>query len=435
MLTNNVNQVRWNDLATAQKLQLYDAVSDGYSYSDSVDRLQLDVREVEELKDLFLARQRRVNQERDEGAAHRKEVHDSLLRGALMSGEKFNETANRNLFRHVEEEDEHYDVGYLSEPAELRKARAYLKQCRLPTSLLDRKWASIPMANAIALGYDQSRKPPAATTTQHEFFRRTPRDAGYTKSPVKEYRSLPGGPFLLPKPQRPLGNQPSPIRRSSGFIRPSIELGTSTVVQHRRPQMRDFTHRPILPTRHEHVRGRNPPAEINTAAHDRQPTELSRSRNPSAPSATARPPSVVRTDVETFTRNGVTALKRCASPSPETETSFLNSERRPGARQPKTSIKAVNAEVSSQTGTTVRKRARTSGGKTKTDTPTPTPTPATTAPRASAVGPVVDTGRVTGSQTATSVERKDSNDSAIDLTADNAISNGANLAKDTPNKP
>lgn len=423
VLTNDVKQVSWNDLATPLKLQLYDIVVDD---SESMDRLRLDVREVEELKNLVLARERRVNLERDEGAAHRSEVHDSLLRGALMSEKKFDEVANKNLFQHVGEEDEHYDVGYLSEAAELRKARAYLIHCRLPPNLLDRKWASIPKANAIALGYRESVNPSAATTIQHQFFR-TPRDGpGLLKSPFK-HSFAHARQFLTPKKQRPLGGQPSLSRRSSGFIRPSIELGTSTVVQHRRPQMGDFVHRPVPSTRLEHVRARNTAAEANIAAQDRQPTKLS--RNFSAPSATARPPSVVRTDGEASTRNGVTALKRRASQEPEP--SFLNSERRPGTRQTKSSMEAVNAELSSQITRTVRKKARTSGGSTMTDTPAP----ATTAPKDSTVGPIVDTSGGAEASAATSVDRKDSNDSAIDLTADNEIPNGAKVAKDTPNKP
>lgn len=358
-----------------------------------------------------------------------------------MSEEKYREIANRDLFQHVQEEDKHYDVGYLSETGDVRKAKAYLIYCRLPSNLLDRAWASIPRANALALGHHKSSIPSAVTIAQHELTRSDRADrVEYLPSPLK-YPFMRGGRGWQSPSYRSPGDQPSPSRQSSGFIRPSIELGTSTVVEPRRPQMGDFVHRPIS-SRREHPGARKAAAEANTAARDLQVTKapgnhpatsvaIRQGAPPSAEQCQLRPkacpPSTVRTAAEATTRSAIpTGVKRRASQ--DLETSFLNSERRPGARQPKLTEKAVDAELASQTTATVRKKARTSGGSIKKDTEAPE----TTTPRDSPHRAVEDTSKGDESPAATAMMR---NDSAIDLTADDEIPDGANLAKDTPNEP
>lgn len=357
------------------KLQLYDVVSDAYSSEEATRRLQLKDCQVKELAGLVLARNERTQRENEEGSRHRDELHERLLRGARMSDEKFRELLDQNLFHHVREErdNEYYDNGFLSQAAEVEKASLYLRKCRLDSKLLDGAWVSIPEANIIALGrakrggtsvsgsmqpcrrstgmrYGQDTSQPTPTRSH------PPKNSPYDASAVS--RSPSKAPHLHVRQRTPpsvqrshqVQREHSRGRQPSGFIRPSIDLGESTVVEPRLPPVGDFVHRTDL-VRIELIRARKAAMEAKRAGIDRQVNEakskdLAMGRKP-APSA-----------------HRGQGLKRHASN--DSETSFLTNERRAGARQPKLTEKAVKAERSSQfqSSATSYKKKPTSDGST-----------------------------------------------------------------------
>lgn len=65
----SLENVRWNDLSPASKLQLYDVVSEAYPSGEATLRLQLDGIEVEELTDLVLKRNECLRKEDEEGTS------------------------------------------------------------------------------------------------------------------------------------------------------------------------------------------------------------------------------------------------------------------------------------------------------------------------------------------------------------------------------
>lgn len=366
------------------KLQLYDVVSDAYSSGEATQKLQLEDIQVKELTDFVLTRNERLRREDKEGSRHRRELHERLLRGARMSEGKFRELLDVNLFQHVREEDndgEYYDNGFLSQAAEVEKARLYLAKCRLNSKLLDGAWVSIPEATAAALGdvkgdgsstsaplqYSKSpfrgfttmgvgQSAPQSMPTQLHTPNNDPYGASdHSRSPSKDPR-LQARQRTPPSTQCSLHAQRdhSQGRQSSGFIRPSMELGTSTVAQQRMPPIGDFVHRPDL-ARIEQIRARKAAIEANRAAIDRQVNK-----------ATSKDKAKGRKGAPSPRRDR--GLKRRTSN--DSETSFLTNERRPGARQPKLTEKAVDAEVASQLEftITVRKKKRTSDGSAKKDT-------------------------------------------------------------------
>jgi len=311
-------------------------------------------------------RNERLRKEDEEGSRHRREVHEKLLRGARLSGGKFRELLDSSLFQHVREGDDHgyYDNAFLGQATNGEKARLYLTQCHLNSRLLDGAWASIAEAGAIALGCAKGNDPSFEASTEDLLhpLGRDPYDASDNpRSPSRDPR-LHARQRTQPPIQRSrdVTREPDRGRDSSGFIRPSIELNESTAHQPRLPPIGDFVHRPGL-VRIELIRARKAAIEANSAAVDRQINEAT-SKN----KAMAREAALSAQEHQGVKRRASTDL----------ETSFLNNERRPGARQPKLTEKAVDAGVAlasqsqsqSQSMATVHKKKRTSGGPTREDT-------------------------------------------------------------------
>lgn len=284
---------------------------------------------------------------------------------ALVSQPKFRELLDLNLFQHVREvEDEYYNGGLLSDFVDIERAKAYLTSCRLNQGLLTGAWATIPNANSTALGRNKgnslssptlsqyhkshirhvagmippkstsitpqsplrhkiSTGGPASSEKRHHAPRKDPYDASDdSRSPSKDRRlqSRPRTQLQIPH-SRNMQREPSRDRQSSGFIRPSLELGESTIATR------------LLPT----VENAYPPGssrtaaiEANRAALDQQIAEAARKK--------------LSTPLDT-----PMSVERRAST--ELETSFLNNERRPGARQPKLTEKAIGAEVAASRST------------------------------------------------------------------------------------
>ncbi len=421
------------------KLQLYDVISDAYSSGEATRRLQLKDCQVKELAGLVLARNERLRRENEEGSRHRGELHERLLRGARMPEGKFKELLDLNLFQHVREDhdDEYYDNGFLSQAAEVEKASLYLRKCRLDTKLLDGAWVSIPEANIIALGRAKgdgtsvsgSMQPCRRSTgmrkgqdTSQPTPTRShpPRNSSYGASDVS--RSPSKAPRLHVRQRTPpershqLQREHSRGRQPSGFIRPSIDLGESTVAESRLPPIGDFVHRTDL-VRIELIRARKAAMEAKRAGIDRQVNE-----------AKSKDIALGRRAAPSAHRGQ--GLKRHASN--DSETAFLTNERRVGARQPKLTEKAVKAEIASQlqSSATSHKKKRTSDGSTRKKTVSEGSVNPREAGRQAGGAKIganppnlqkpttsdnMARGHATGESTSCAMMRKDS---AIDLTAD-----------------
>lgn len=355
------------------KLQLYDVVFDAYSSGHATQRLQLKDVQAEELSELIFTRNQVLLKEEEDGARHRHEVHERLLRGARISEGKFREMLDVNLFQHVQEDGhdhDYYDHGYLSQAADVEKARLYLTQCRLNPKLLDGAWASVPRATTITLDRANNDSTTISGSSQHcEAILQHPRCMGSgqvaswstptgahsTKSracdALGDSRSPSTKPRLHAGQLTPPSIQHSPQvqrdrsqdRQSSGFIRPSIGLGKSALAGPRLPPKGEFVHRPEL-VRIELIRARKAAIEANRAGLDRQVNE-------------ARGKDKAMGKKPTPSTHQDRGVKRYANT--DIETSFLNNERRPGARRPKLTEKVVDAEMA-----TGRKKKRTSDGST-----------------------------------------------------------------------
>lgn len=421
------------------KLQLYDVVFDAYSSGHATQRLQLKDVQAEELSELIFTRNQVLLKEEEDGARHRHEVHERLLRGARISEGKFREMLDVNLFQHVQEDGhdhDYYDHGYLSQAADVEKARLYLTQCRLNPKLLDGAWTSVPRATTITLDRanndsttisgssqycDSPLQHPRGMVPGQIAPRSTPTGLHSTKSracdALDDSRSPSRYPLLHTGQSTPLSVQRSPQvqrdrsldRQSSGFIRPSIGLGKSAVAGPRLPPKGEFVHRPEL-VRIELIRVRKAAIEANRAGLDRQVNE-------------ARAKDKVMGKKPTPSTHQDRGVKRHATT--DVETSFLNNERRPGARRPKLTEKVVDAEMA-----TGRKKKRISDGSTPNATPSEeTVHPKTAGRYTDGLGkgtsqmilqkptkPDVNAaGHATAEPTSYAMMRKDS---AIDLTAD-----------------
>lgn len=133
---------KWGNLTSAHKLQLFDIVAEAYPTDHPNWLLRLNEKDVRELQALSIERDERLFREQAAGKRHRKELHQRLLRGAIMSEEKFRRLLEQNIYRQRDEKVNEDDFD-LSTAFRVNQARAYLRYCRLDAKLLDNAWAHV----------------------------------------------------------------------------------------------------------------------------------------------------------------------------------------------------------------------------------------------------------------------------------------------------
>ena len=129
----------WDDLAVAHKLDLADAIGeldpDGTDVFEVMDQLRLSVSQKEELTKLLIERQERVATEETNQQRHMEKTKAVLLQGRHLSQAAFHQMVEENLYGTISE-DAHLQTNL----RELKKARAYLRNCGFDAALADQVW-------------------------------------------------------------------------------------------------------------------------------------------------------------------------------------------------------------------------------------------------------------------------------------------------------
>ena len=139
----------WNDLAVAHKLDLADAIGellpDGTDVFEVMDQLRLSVSQKEELAELLFERQKRAATEEANQQRHLEKTKAVLLQGRRLSQSAFHQMLEENLYGSISDKAA---LQTQTTPMELRKARAYLRNCGFDAALADQGWdvSSIPNA-------------------------------------------------------------------------------------------------------------------------------------------------------------------------------------------------------------------------------------------------------------------------------------------------
>ena len=136
----------WDELTVAHKLDLADAIGelnpDGTDVFEVMDQLRLSVSQKEELTELLIERQDRAATEAANQQNFLEKTKAVLLQGRHLSQSAFHQMAEENLYRTIS------DNISLTNLRELKKARAYLRNCGFDAALADQGWdvSSIPNA-------------------------------------------------------------------------------------------------------------------------------------------------------------------------------------------------------------------------------------------------------------------------------------------------
>ena len=137
----------WDDLTVAHKLDLADAIGeldpDATDAFKVMDQLLLSVSQKEELTELLIERQERAATEEANHQRHLEKTKAILLKGEHLSQSEFHQMVEENLYGTIGE-----DAARQTNLPELRKARAYLRNCGFDAALADQGWdvSSIPNA-------------------------------------------------------------------------------------------------------------------------------------------------------------------------------------------------------------------------------------------------------------------------------------------------
>ena len=151
----------WDDLTVAHKLDLADAIGeldpDATDVFEVMDQLRLSVSQKEELTELLIERQERAATEEANQQRHLEKTKAVLLQGPNLSQSAFHQMVEENLYGTISHKA---SLQTQTTPMELRKARAYLRNCGFDAALADQGWdvSSIPNAQSSTISRRAQRK-------------------------------------------------------------------------------------------------------------------------------------------------------------------------------------------------------------------------------------------------------------------------------------
>ena len=317
----------WDNLATVHKVQLYDVVADAYPNYTATRKLRLDNSQVQRLRELLILREERMMRENADAEKHRRNIHQRLMRGAIMNQERFRKSLEDNLYGSLRDDCGESDLDHAT-ISSFEEAKAYLRYCGLDPNLLHGVWVD-------ASAESQVQWESASTRCQ------TSESNGVPLHPIPLEGSI--LPTKIPSPPSQQVS-PSSCQDSDGEQRKLNEGQSSSgkrlsLVGRHRPSLRLS-----IPLSQDLSRmSRNMQIEATSSNHTPFKTpELP--RTPTIPKTPNTP------------RTPDTPTKRLTTDKEAVFLSSLIHERRPGARQTRLSKKAAAA-----TGAGQARKSRTSG--------------------------------------------------------------------------
>ena len=197
----------WDDLTVAHKLDLADAIGeldpDATDAFKVMDQLLLSVSQKEELTELLIERQERAATEEANHQRHLEKTKAILLKSGRLSPSAFHQMVEENLYGTIGE-----NAALHTNLLELKKARAYLRNCGFDAALADQGWDVSSIPNA-----------PSGTTTrraQRKAKESLPTTAAHAQSIPLGTSSSRQRPVRTPSQQasRPLDPKLRPVQHS-----------------------------------------------------------------------------------------------------------------------------------------------------------------------------------------------------------------------------